>query len=196
MFAKPPRFDPTRATQADMAPIDYSARPTFIRRLSSKSFCEDAVPNEKLLVLTALRIVFCEWQETLDRSDYDFRHTGHVVELVNEDEVKGTLLKRRWLRENLDRLRYCLNILEGDMFHDEGDSDVTPNDKVERIFSDLKADYFDLISRTEDHIARANQSLATFTSLIAIEESRKAIKQAESIGYGSTKRNETSSTHW
>ena len=184
IFDESPRFDPTRVLQANVLPFDYSARLTFIRRLKSEGFYKDVLSDERFLVVTALRIACCEWQETIDRSDHGFRHTGHVVELVDKDEVSGTLLKRRWLRDNLDRLKCSLNTIDGDLFRGEKQADYTLSATVGRTVSDLRADYSDLLSRVEDHIARANQGLATFTSLIAIEESKKAIRQAESIGYG------------
>jgi len=107
-----------------------------------------------------------------------------VIDL-SDYAIESDLKCREYLRENEEMMRGCLEVIQQPETLLSGASRRSPNsdEKVRQTLSDLDLDYQQLLRATEDHIKRLGSRYAMSASILTIQESRKAIKQAEDIGY-------------
>jgi hypothetical protein len=126
-----------------------------------------------------LGIICCEWASVIDTFEIILRDEPTVISSTNDygDFQLDVITKQtKYLRENREMLKGCLAVIQAQKRPDfVADANYITAGRV----SDLAIDFGDFILRTEDHIVRVGRGLAVFASIMAIEENRKAICQAE-----------------
>ena len=84
------------------------------------------------------------------------------------------------ISELYDTPRYCLSFLQNKIAKHTLSS-PKPSETTMNMMKELETKLLTLVSRITEQIDHANRGVNLYTSKLAIEESKKAIKQAESI---------------
>jgi hypothetical protein len=160
---------------------DYSLRSALMRQLRNNSFVRDILEDDSVLIWTLVNVIGAEWLEVLRLMELDVSNESLDIHLLDDDhsELERKMKKADLFRENLTMLKDTLGviIIEGTL-----SSKTKPGTRAFEMMKDLEVDFKELVSSTEAYIGRLSQRLSIFASVIAIEESRKAIKQADNIG--------------
>jgi hypothetical protein len=178
-----PAFNSKGPKSINYAVLSQSSRELFIRQFESEKFLQLALQEDSKITYAILGIISCEWASVIDRFELILREEPTVISSTKDfgDFQLDTITRQtKYLRENREMLKGCLALInaskKADSVHDVCSTTAA------RAY-DLVIDFEDFILRTEDHIVRVGRGLAVFASIAAIEENRKAIRQAEDIRY-------------
>jgi hypothetical protein len=163
--------------------IPQSSREMFISQFELEKFSQHVLQEDSTVILALLGIASCEWASVIDSFEIILRDEPTVISSTNDfgDFQLDVITKQtKYLRENREMLKGCLAVIK---VQKRTDSVKGGGAIIAESVSDLAIDFEDLIHRTEDHIVRVGKGLAVFASIMAIEENRKAIRQAEDIRY-------------
>lgn len=178
-----PEFNPRKPIPIIHPGLSRSSRQSFIRQFESEESLQHVLQDDSTIIWAVLGIVSWEWASVIDNFEIILRDEPTVISSTNDfgDFQLDVITKQtKYLRENREMLKGCLAVIKA---HKRRESVTKANAlTAERVF-DLAIDFEDLILRTEDHIVRVGRGLAVFASITAIEENRKAIRQAEDIRY-------------
>jgi hypothetical protein len=188
-FESVPRFDPLKAAAVALRKSTrFSTRDTFLQRFESPIFLQSVLEDSGVILCAILRIICNEWLDQVSEMEQLTRNeSSHMnsVSYIGDYAIELDLKCGEYLRENEEMMRGCLEVIQQPEPLLSGASRRSLNsaEKVRKTLSDLNLDFQELLRATEDHIKRLGGRYAISASILTIQESRKAIKQAEDIGY-------------
>jgi hypothetical protein len=188
-FESVPRFDPSKAaTVALCKSTGFSTRYTFLQRFESLNFLQSVLEDSGVILCAILRITCNEWLDQVSMMEQLTRNESSQMNSVidvGDYAIEMDLKCGEYLRENEEMMRGCLEVIQQPetLLSDASRRSPNSDEKVRQTLSDLDLDFQELLRATEDHIKRLGSRYAISASILTIQESRKAIKQAEDIGY-------------
>ena len=150
---------------------------------------QNVVEDSRVVLCAILRIICNEWvslvasMEELTRSESS--EMDSVVEL-GDYTIQSNLKLGAYLWENEEMMKVCQEVIQhpGTLLFRQ--SPGAGQESIQKMLSGLDLDFQELLKMTKDHIERVRNRYTVSASILTIEESRKAIKQAEDIGYASS----------
>jgi hypothetical protein len=181
-----PEFNSTEPLPIVHPGPSRSSRQNFICQFESEEFIQYVLKDDSTIIWAILGIVSWEWASVINKFEIILRDEPTVISSTNDfGDFQLDVITRqtKYLRENREMLKGCLAVIKA---YKRPESLTEANALTAEKAFDLAIDFEDLILRTEDHIVRVGRGLAVFASITAIEENRKAIRQAEDIRYSTT----------
>ena len=129
-----------------------------------------------------LEMILHEWNSIIWRTEHLLREEHSKMTFRDDAHIDEMVRHGGYARESLDMLQESLNLvqMERKTLSSRG---AKPTSMGDDLLSTLESKAQNLITQTQDHIARFDRQLAITASLIAIEESRNSIRLAQNIGY-------------
>ena len=106
-------------------------------------------------------------------------------DVTSDDQwpVRGSQLKN-YLEETSTLIEHCLNTVKfSELVRVKSNGPfIDLENQLKKLLADLEIDFTHLVERTQAYIVSSHQRIGIASSEAAIKESKRAIRQAESIG--------------
>jgi hypothetical protein len=181
LFRRPDVYDPKSASIPTTGSFgDCSLRSGLLEQLHDVQFLEALSKDRSIVLWAILRRIAVEWQAAIDSHEYaiqagaadDFHFTDDNWMIWNTTDATTRC------QNDLKMLKESYNVIESG-----GPTSLRylPGTPSEEVVGNLKADFADLIDRTEKCITGYRHRIAVMAAVRSIHESEKAIKQSSTI---------------